>query len=134
MVILQGHRNWDRIWKSLVELALQRQLLKVCMDVNVPWLHEGFHANWERASELPADQRWGTRFPIIAQGRLVGRLEVSGALDDSSYLMTLGMLGGLLQNLAPQIEALVNEGSVAVRTDPPGEPVHSDVVASGPLI
>lgn len=134
MVILQGHRNWDRIWKSLVELALQRQLLKVCMDVNVPWLHEGFHANWERASELPADQRWVTRFPIIAQGRLVGRLDVSGALDDSSYLMTLGMLGGLLQNLAPQIEALVNEGNVAVRTHSPGEPSRPDVVASGPLI
>jgi hypothetical protein len=75
-----------------------------------------------------------TRFPIIAQGRLVGRLDVSGALDDSSYLMTLGMLGGLLQNLAPQIEALVNEGNVAVRPQLPGEPSHPDVVATGPLI
>jgi hypothetical protein len=55
-------------------------------------------------------------------------------LDDSSYLMTLGMLGGLLQNLAPQIEALVNEGNVAVRPQLPGEPSHPDVVATGPLI
>ena len=56
-VRLQGTRNWETIWATMTEFAERQGLSKVSMDLNVPWLHEGFHANWQR-TRLP--DRFGT--------------------------------------------------------------------------
>src|SRR5690606_28678281 len=47
-VRLQGTRQWETVWQTLVEFAESEQLCKMHMDLHVPWLEEGFHGTWQR--------------------------------------------------------------------------------------
>ena len=109
MIRLQGVRSWEKIWDSLVEFAEKHDLAKVCLDLNVPWLHEGFHANWQRNKMPDVLERWATKLPVDAGGRLIGRLEVVGKLQSESAFVTLSALSDMLASLQPEIARLISE-------------------------
>src|SRR5262249_58355818 len=50
-VRLQGTGEWDGLWAQLTRHAEKRQLLHLRLDVNVPALHEGYHARWDRCPQ-----------------------------------------------------------------------------------
>ncbi len=62
---------------AFIEFAEKHDLCKISMDLNVPWLHEGFHASWQKHQLPELTDRW-TRLPIVADGRVFGRFEVIG--------------------------------------------------------
>lgn len=116
MVRLQGCRSWDRIWKAMTHFAETHDLARVCMDLNVPWLHEGFHASWQRNKLPEAAARWTTKLPVLVNGRLLGRLEVIGKLNCDRYFETLSALAVLLESLQPELARLASETPILLET------------------
>jgi UDP-GlcNAc:undecaprenyl-phosphate/decaprenyl-phosphate GlcNAc-1-phosphate transferase len=110
-VRLQGHRQWETIWNTLVEFAETEQLCKLHMDLNIPWLHEGFHGTWQRSRQLDRLERWSTSLPIYTTGRIVGRVDMSGPATDGATLSVVGKLLELLEDLTPQVNAILAENS-----------------------
>ncbi len=106
-VRLQGSRQWETIWNTLVEFAEAEQLCKLHMDLNVPWLHEGFHGSWQRSRQLDRLERWSTCLPMFADGQIVGRVEVTGPATDGSTLAVVGKLLELLEDLTPQVQSIL---------------------------
>ena len=78
-VRLQGSADWKDVWRHVTECAAELQLEAVCLDVNAPALHEGYHARWGR---VPADAEtqtcWRAEIPLAVRGQIVGRLEFAG--------------------------------------------------------
>lgn len=110
-VRLQGTRQWETVWQTLTEFAEAEHLCKVHMDLNVPWLEEGFHATWQRSKMPDRHDCWSTGLPLFVSGRIAGRLDVMGPAVTGHALATLGKLIELVEDLAPQIEMLVASDS-----------------------
>lgn len=107
-VHLQGSRDWQAIWCAVTEFAQQHNLGRVQFDLNIAWLHEGFHATWKRRDVAEDAQLWQTTLPIIAGGRAVGRLEISAPFCRESTYQVLAMVAELLEALEPSISRLLN--------------------------
>ncbi len=109
IIHLQGSRGWNHIWDSLIEFAESNELSKVCLDLNVPWLHEGFHANWHRNKLPEIAEMWVVKLPVRADGRFLGRLEVYGRYDDDTSLASLSLLAELMESLQPDFIRLLSD-------------------------
>lgn len=108
-VRLQGSRNWEIVWATLTEFAERQGLCRVHLDLNVPWLHEGFHATWQRSRLPDRLERWSTSLPIHTDGRVLGRLDVTGPVPSGRNFEALTQLANILEDLEPQIEGLLSE-------------------------
>ncbi len=108
-VRLQGSREWEIVWSTLVEFAEKHRLSKVSLDLNMPWLHEGFHANWHVNKMPEAAERWLVRLPIDSDGRILGRLEIIGRHENGACYEILSLMSDMLQELRPNIEAVLND-------------------------
>lgn len=106
-VRLQGSRNWEIVWATLTEFAERQGLSRVHLDLNVPWLHEGFHATWQRSRMPDRLERWSTSLPIHTGGRVLGRLDVTGPVPTGTNFEALSQLAHILEDLEPQIESLL---------------------------
>lgn len=112
-VRLQGSRNWEIVWETLTEFADKQGLCRVHLDLNVPWLHEGFHASWQRCRLPDRLERWSTSLPIHTAGRVLGRLDIVGPVPTSRNFEVLNQLALILEDLEPQIEALLSDAVAA---------------------
>lgn len=107
---LQGSRNWDDIWEQLKQSAELLELTSVKLDVNLPALHEGYHAAWQRSEAGVEDESWTTDLPILVKGRRIGRLEISGTrYPDGSVYGWLGQLAELLDSVELRIGELMKD-------------------------
>ena len=84
-VHVQGHRDWQEAWDTLCEFADTHDVLELTLDLNAPWMHESFHAT-RRRSDLPrgGNHEWNSQVPLIAGGRLFGRIEIIGAGNEAN--------------------------------------------------
>ena len=105
---LQGSRNWDYLWEAITEFAERHQLTEVRLDLNLPWLHEGYHAVWHRRANVERHEIWHTRIPLTANGRTYGRLEISAPLAETSVYALLGLLAELLESMESVITRLAD--------------------------
>jgi UDP-GlcNAc:undecaprenyl-phosphate/decaprenyl-phosphate GlcNAc-1-phosphate transferase len=99
-VRLQGSADWNDLWRNVTACAEQLQLKAVCLDVNAPALHEGYHARWGRVqgdAENPAD--WKATIPLAANGQVVGRLEVDGRRDGEPVWEKIALVGKLVEEV-----------------------------------
>ena len=112
-VRLQGSRNWEIVWATLTEFAERQELCRVHLDLNVPWLHEGFHATWQRSRMPDRLERWSTSLPIHTGGRVLGRLDITGPVPTGRNFEALTQLANILEDLEPQIEGLLSEPVIA---------------------
>ena len=119
MIRFQGNRSWETIWNAFIEFAEKHDLAKISLDLNVPWLHEGFHANWTR-TRLPDDSHlWRIQLPVFAEARSLGRMALSGRMSSIDSVAVLGELAEMMEGLHPEILALVNEGLVSPLPETP---------------
>lgn len=112
-VALQGVEKWDTIWEPLVEFAKGNGLVQVKIDLNLAWLHEGYHANWqslrlpERALQLqmsiPLFARRGAEGTRVA----IGRLEVIASAQQPNVHERIADLSDLLGDLGQEIDRVV---------------------------
>jgi UDP-GlcNAc:undecaprenyl-phosphate GlcNAc-1-phosphate transferase len=108
-VRLQGSRNWDELWNALTDFAERHQLSSVRLELNIAWLHESFHATWERPVTEERRDIWETKLPLAAHGRTLGRLDIAGPLTQDSVYELLSLLAELLESLEPCIYRLTAE-------------------------
>lgn len=106
-VRLQGTRQWETVWQTLTEFAEAERLCKVHMDLNVPWLEEGFHGTWQRSKMPDRHDCWNTGMPIHVSQRMAGRIDIVGPAGEGQALPTLAKFVELIEDLVPQIELLV---------------------------
>jgi UDP-GlcNAc:undecaprenyl-phosphate GlcNAc-1-phosphate transferase len=118
-VMLQGSRNWNEIWRTLTDFAEMHHLCRVCLDLNLPWMHEGYHAEWERRHAHDPSEMWFLRLPLTAQGRKIGRIEMVGPeIQDADYHL-LVLLAEVLDTLEPCLRRLSAELPDDLLDEPP---------------
>jgi UDP-GlcNAc:undecaprenyl-phosphate GlcNAc-1-phosphate transferase len=81
-VRLQGTLSWDHLWQTLRTHAVELNLSSMLLDVNAPFMHEGYYARWGRTTDTNDGQPlWHVEVPMTSQGRSLGRLLLSGQPD-----------------------------------------------------
>ncbi|HAN97215.1 MAG TPA: undecaprenyl/decaprenyl-phosphate alpha-N-acetylglucosaminyl 1-phosphate transferase [Planctomycetaceae bacterium] len=105
---LQGSRNWDYLWEALTEFAERHRLQEVRLDLNLPWLHEGYHAVWQRRVTEDEKNGWQTKLPLYAEGRVFGHLQLSGPANQASVYSMLGLLAEMLESMESVIVRLAS--------------------------
>ncbi|TVQ04835.1 MAG: undecaprenyl/decaprenyl-phosphate alpha-N-acetylglucosaminyl 1-phosphate transferase [Planctomycetaceae bacterium] len=106
-VSLQGERQWELIWDPLVEFAEKNGLWRLRLDLNMPWLHEGYHGTWTWGPVPEASNQWTLRLPVYCGDRVVGRLDVGGTAEPTQQLKSLDAFAYLVTELQPEIDQLV---------------------------
>lgn len=127
-VHVQGNRDWQEDWKVVCNFADKHGIMQVTMDVNAPWMHESFHATRKRAG-IPrgGNHEWSTEIPLIAGGRVFGRVEIVENADNHNshheiIKEALAVAAGIEMSLIKSSFGLVcNEDGSAdgEDTDPP---------------
>jgi hypothetical protein len=106
---LQGSRDWNLMWQSVIECAEKLNLTDVRLDVNLAAVQEGFHASWRRPSRADKSERWNAEVPLFAGEHVVGRLTVGGTRPSGySSCETINQLMEMLEPLEAEIVALVS--------------------------
>ena len=76
-VQLQGKRDWQEMWTRLREFAVECELNQIMLDVNAPWLHEGFHAEWKQKGVTGGmSNQWRVELPMVVDGKVFARVVV----------------------------------------------------------
>ncbi|MCG8448173.1 MAG: undecaprenyl/decaprenyl-phosphate alpha-N-acetylglucosaminyl 1-phosphate transferase [Pirellulales bacterium] len=104
---LQGSREWNLMWQSVIEFADKMQLVDVKLDINLASIQEGFHASWVRPCKSERQERWRTEIPLFAEHHVVGRLIISGSRREGiSSCQAIDQLMEMLEPLEAEIVAL----------------------------
>jgi UDP-GlcNAc:undecaprenyl-phosphate GlcNAc-1-phosphate transferase len=104
-VRLQGSAGWNELWQTLTAHAGRLNWQAVCLDVNAPALHEGYHARWGRLGGA-SDDVWRAELPLTVNGQVVGRLEVAGERDGEPVWDKLADLSRVAQELEHAVAEL----------------------------
>jgi UDP-GlcNAc:undecaprenyl-phosphate/decaprenyl-phosphate GlcNAc-1-phosphate transferase len=107
-VRIQGSLQWEKIWETMVEFAEKHHLAKVRLDLNMPWLHEGFHASWHKNRMPDAAERWHVALPVVSDDRILGRIEAIGQHQAANTFAVMSSLAEMLEELQPSIRMVVN--------------------------
>ena len=115
IVQLQGSKEWHKVWEAITEFGERHNFHKIKLDLNLPWLHESFHAVWSIDEKVESEEVWQTRIPLAANGRVYGRMEVSGAVSNESIYLVLMLMSDLLETLEPALARLADEQDDSVK-------------------
>jgi UDP-GlcNAc:undecaprenyl-phosphate GlcNAc-1-phosphate transferase len=89
-VRLQGSADWAELWANLRARTNRLGLKMLRLNVNVPALHEGYHAYWSAPhQESEESLLWRAEIPLEVTGRRLGRLEVVGERDHEPVLQKI---------------------------------------------
>jgi UDP-GlcNAc:undecaprenyl-phosphate GlcNAc-1-phosphate transferase len=105
-VRLQGSADWNELWQTLTAHADRLNWQAVCLDVNAPAIHEGYHARWGRLGGTADDEIWRAELPLSVGGHVVGRLEVAGERDGVPVWDKLGELSRVAEDLERAVAEL----------------------------
>lgn len=94
--------GWAAIWESVVAQAEAMNLKSLRLDVFAAAVQDGYHASWwSRRPEnenLGEGNIWKAELPVVASGRTVGRLSVTGHPDDAPAFAKVKSLVQLLED------------------------------------
>jgi UDP-GlcNAc:undecaprenyl-phosphate GlcNAc-1-phosphate transferase len=105
---LQGSLQWEeKIWNALVESAERFKLTRIRLSLYLPHLHEDFYATWRRRDAGPASKTWRIELPLVADGLVVGDLQVTGNQDPQAASAHLASFLDFIDPLEAQIAELL---------------------------
>lgn len=114
-VQIQGERPWEQAWSRLAGFAVERDLNQITLDVNAPWMHEAYHADWKRPGvRTSPSHQWQVELPLIVSGRILGRVLVRA--DRTRCLSHRDLVASLME-LTADIERSIVEAEL------PGAPL-----------
>tara|TARA_R110002073_G_scaffold334973_2_gene525827 strand:- start:16409 stop:17998 length:1590 start_codon:yes stop_codon:yes gene_type:complete len=120
---LQGSGSWETVWEPIVELAQSHNLASIKIDLNLAWLHEGYHASWhsmrlpEKAHQLTMCVPLFTQRTKDGSELVIGRLEmVAPAKSPDVYSHIAGFIEQLSE-LNPQIDYVIESLEKDAATD-----------------
>ncbi|OYP37329.1 glycosyltransferase family 4 protein [Rhodopirellula sp. MGV] len=114
-VPLQGTGDWGVVWEPLVDFAQVHNLAKISIDLNLSWIHEGYHASWSAVRMPDRLNQIQMRWPIIIQtegkslGVNIGTLHVVAAADSPGIHERIADLTMRLADLEPQVKLVIDE-------------------------
>ena len=112
-VRLQGERNWDECWKLLREFAERHCLSRMTMDLNLPWIHESFHAKYKGSQrKIEPDEQWSLELPLLVKDRLIGRIDLHASVYDTSFSKIADELNIILQSLEKYFLQTIGENVI----------------------
>src|SRR5262249_37077755 len=123
-VRLQGSADWQELWQTVTDTANQLNLLSVRLNVNIPAIHEGYHARWDRLfSPSETTQVWKADIPVSLHDQMVGRLEITGLVDRDAVWEKIAILSKIAEDIEQSVEVLAEtfrsrKTSDAVRSAP----------------
>jgi len=119
---IQGTRQWDLLWQSLVEFGEKTELVDIKLDINLASIQEAYHASWRRPSKTEKRERWRTEIPLFADQHVIGRLTVAGSRQNgASSCEAIDQLIGMLEPLEAEIVALASTQTRDADTPTPPE-------------
>lgn len=124
-VQMQGNRQWIVVWEGLVEFAKKYELSQVKMDLNISWMHEGYHGAWHSVRLPEKADQLNLRIPLVAfdpklnLDRNIGRLEIVARGDQPRVYDTLEQLAQCLTDLRPQLTELLLAAEMSHHDDHP---------------
>lgn len=131
---MQGEGDWDTIWEPLVGFAEIQGLSSIKLDINLAWLHQGYHGSWQ-AEKLPEKAVQMTlRLPLFAHrptdGELIsiGNLRVISAADDEAVFGRLSVMSDYLLDLRSELDSVVAKIHRGISVDPDADTIvtHMD--------
>jgi hypothetical protein len=104
---LQGSREWEQLWDNLTETAERLNLASVGLHLNAPQQHEGYYASWKRMRDFHPEELWRVEIPLVADGRSIGRLEITAERDDRSVCVTIAEVLDHMEPFEQKVLALL---------------------------
>lgn len=114
-VPLQGSGDWSLVWEPLVDFAQVHNLAKISIDLNLSWLHEGYHASWSDVRMPDRGNQVQLRWPLMIKvGRNqnsvnIGTLHVVAEVNSPGIHERIADLSMRLVDLEPQIQLVLSE-------------------------
>lgn len=103
----QGSGDWDHLWSTLKDFAVEFDLDSVELNVNLPAIGEEHHAKWAAPVAFDPNRNWKTDIPLVVSGQKVGHLKISGSMADESFCDWIGQLIEGLKPFESQLGELV---------------------------
>lgn len=104
---LQGSREWEQLWDALTDTAERLNLASVGLHLNAPQQHEGYYASWRRMRDFHAEELWRVEIPLVADGRSIGRLEITAERDNRSVCASIAEVLDHLEPFEQQVLGLL---------------------------
>jgi UDP-GlcNAc:undecaprenyl-phosphate/decaprenyl-phosphate GlcNAc-1-phosphate transferase len=118
-VHLQGSAGWNEIWLRLTAAAEGLRLRGLQLDVNLPAIHEGYHARWQRFGTGNNEAAlWRAEVPLFMGDQVIGRLTAVGCRDGGSAWYKLARLA----TIADQAEQEASVLAAGARLPSPSRP------------
>ena len=112
-VQLQGNRDWSDVWHELQEFSDENDLNEITFDINLPWIHESFHAKKRRNNVARSENgEWHAEVPLIVDGKIFGRVEVLAERDKDHYAIISNLLK-VTSDLEPMLKSKTGVNGVA---------------------
>jgi hypothetical protein len=87
--------------------------------VNLPLMHEGYHASWRQPDAGEPDRSWRLSMPLVVSDAVVGNLLLAGCRNGDSAGVELERVLDLLQPFEVNLIAMAVEPKVEPVTAPP---------------
>lgn len=105
---LQGTREWDELWESLITFAERFGLDNVQLSVSLPIIHEEFFAGWHRHASRGTGREYRAEIPLTSSlFGSIGLLTISGRCPNESACIWVSELIEGLQPFEMQIAELL---------------------------
>jgi UDP-GlcNAc:undecaprenyl-phosphate GlcNAc-1-phosphate transferase len=131
-VRLQGSRQWELIWETLVESADKLGLDKVRLDLNLPAMQEGYNARWERTRAIDDQRQWRIDLPLVVDSHTVGSLSVVGRRDGASALEAIGQILDILEPFEVQLMHFARHADLPLDERAPDAAAATSAAAASP--
>jgi UDP-GlcNAc:undecaprenyl-phosphate GlcNAc-1-phosphate transferase len=114
---VQGSAEWGYLWWKLVSCARKLDLQEMRLEINIPFLQEAYHGDWEQTNSNGEEEKfgwWRTEIPLTAKEQSVGSLRIAGRHDQGGFvdkMAQLDLLVGEIERVASDLMNGNGEGS-----------------------
>ena len=106
----------DKVWAAIVESADKLSLQRIQLEVDLPWLSEGFNATWKKNTTAEAAKPWRMDVPVMSESRVVGCLRVIGDSSRASPRHDIAILLSVLDRCESYLNSVLRDhGQIPVR-------------------
>ncbi len=106
---LQGSVRWQDSWNRLTECAEELELRRVRLDVNAPFIGEGYHARWDNWRGDEVETLWRTDIPLVVKGRTVGHVQFFGERDHLCVSEKVAVIAQVVEEIESLVLALAEQ-------------------------
>lgn len=127
---LQGAGHWETVWEPLLQIAETHDLAKIQINLNLPWLHESYHATWRGKAPASGVPTFTFTLPLFSpnglyrQGASVGEVSLVAPIQGVEDYPQIANLMDKIVEVLPEVDRIADtleeqEKQLAVRQKKP---------------